>query len=100
MPAGAEAKRQLEQARRIVAHPANLLPEEWLLLATLVGEAELAIRADPEAGDELRDLLRQVVGELRELTHGFTDPAFLRSSLAARRRNPGLFAGPHERARP
>ena len=87
-----EAERALQQAKRILAHPHGYQPEEWLLLATLVGEADLAIRQDPRASEHLKVLLAQVVDDLREVTHDFTDPAFLRGSRAARRRNQDLFS--------
>jgi len=41
----------------------------------------------------LKELLKEIVGELREVTSDFTDPAFLRASRAARRRNKKLFSG-------
>ncbi len=86
-----EAERRLEQARRILAHPVNLDPHEWMLIATLVGEADLTIQSAGIEGAKLRNLLQQVVADLREVTNGFTDPAFLRSTRAARRRNKELF---------
>ncbi len=41
-----EAERQLKLARRILTHPTNYDPDEWMLLATLVEEADLMIQAD------------------------------------------------------
>jgi hypothetical protein len=90
----ARAERDLKQAQRILAHPVNLDSDEWMLVATLVGEADLAIRADERATAELRNLLQQALARFREATSGFTDPAFLRSTRAARRRNPDLFTSP------
>ena len=90
-PSLSEAERQLEQARRIVAHPVNLDSDEWMLVATLVGGADLTIQSDRHASGEVRKLLREVVSELHQVTNGFNDPAFLRSTRAARRRNKGLF---------
>ncbi|MEO5773251.1 MAG: hypothetical protein ABIQ32_03920 [Sphingomicrobium sp.] len=87
----AEAERALKQAQRILAHPINLDPDEWMLVATLIGEADLTIRADGKAGGGLRSLLQEVVGELRDATNGFRDPEFVRSTRAARRRNKDLF---------
>jgi hypothetical protein len=88
-----EAERALRQAQRILAHPGGYAPEEWMLLATLVGEADLAIRQDPLATPTLTVLLEEVIAELREVTNDFTDPAFLSGSRAARRRNKNLFSG-------
>jgi hypothetical protein len=62
-----------------------------MLVATLVGEAHLIVHADAQASAELRNLLQGVVADLREVTDGFTNPAFLRSTGAARRRNKELF---------
>ena len=90
-PALAKAERQLEQARRILAHPINLDPDEWMLLATIIGEADVSIRAASSGSPELRNLLQEVVTEFREVTNDFTDPAFIRSTRAARRRNRELF---------
>ena len=87
-----EAERGLHQARRILAQPHSYHPDEWMLLATLVGEADLAVRGDPLSPPALTTLLEQVVGELRDVTKGFTDPDFLRGSRAARRRNKDLFS--------
>lgn len=86
-----EADRALHQARRILAHPQGYQPEEWTLLATLVGEADLAIRLEPVVSPSLKALLEEVVGDFREATNGFTDPSFLDATGAARRRNKELF---------
>lgn len=64
-----------------------------MLLATLVGEADLVIRREPVTSPGLKALLEEVVGDFREVTNGFTNPAFLRDSRAARRRNKELFSG-------
>ncbi len=87
----AKAVRQLEQAQRILGQSVNLDRDEWMLVATLVGEADLTIRADRQASVEVQNLLQEVVRELREVTNGFTDSAFLRFTRAARRRNKELF---------
>ena len=89
-----EAERALRQAQRILSHPSGYEPEEWMLLATLVGEADLAIRLDPLATPTLKALLEDVVAELREATSDFTNRAFLSSTRAARRANKDLFSGP------
>jgi hypothetical protein len=88
-----EAESALRRARHILAQPSSYDPEEWMLLATLVGEADLAIRQDPLATTTLTALLDAVIAELRDVTSDFTDPAFLSGSRAARRRNKGLFSG-------
>jgi hypothetical protein len=88
-----EAEAALRQAQRILAHPHGYQPEEWMLVASLVGEADLAIRQDPLASANLKALLEEVTQAFREVTRDFTDPAFLRSSRAARHRNKELFSG-------
>ena len=88
-----EAESALRQSQRILAHPTGYQPEEWMLLATLVGEADRAIRQDPLASSSLKGLLEKVISDFREATSDFTDPAFLRASRAARRRNKDLFSG-------
>jgi hypothetical protein len=88
-----EAERALRQARDILAHPGRYQPEEWMLLATLVGEADLAIRQDAQASPDAKVLLKEVVADFRTVTKDFTDPEFLRGSRAARRRNLALFTG-------
>jgi hypothetical protein len=88
-----EAESALRQAQRILAHPHRYQPEEWMLIATLIGEADLAIRQDPMATPKLKRLLEEVIAEMRDVTSNFTDPAFLRASRAGRRRNKDLFTG-------
>jgi len=88
-----EAESALRQAQAILARPGHYEPEEWMLLATLVGEADLAVRHANDTSADLRLLLDQVVGELREATDGFTNPKFVKASGAARRRNKVLFCG-------
>jgi hypothetical protein len=88
-----EAERALRQAQRILAVPHSYQPEEWMLLATLVGEADLAIRHDPLTSPSLKELLDQVIADFREVTSDFTGRAFLSGSRAARRRNKDLFSG-------
>jgi len=63
-----------------------------MLLATLVGEADLVVRGERTASSSLKTLLEQVVGELRKATNDFTSPDFLSGSGAARRRNKELFS--------
>ena len=88
-----EAERDLIQAQRILAHPHRYQPEKWMLLATLVGEADLTIRQEALASPHLKALLEEVVADFREVTNDFTNPDFLRGSRAARRRNKELFSG-------
>lgn len=88
-----KAERDLERARHILSHSVqNLQPEDWMLVATLVGEADLVFQATRRHNPHLEwPLLEAAVDELREATSGFTNPKFLRSTRAARRRNPKLF---------
>ena len=87
-----EAERALKQAQTILGHPHRYEAEEWMLLATLVGEADLAIRRNPSAAPQLKALLDVVVEDLRDVTKNFTLPAFLDGSRAARRHNKNLFS--------
>jgi hypothetical protein len=90
----AEAERYLEQARRILMHPVNLDADEWVLLATLVGEADHVVREEQRWNPQLQlPLLDEVIDDFRELTADFTNAAFLSATRAARRRNPPLFTG-------
>jgi hypothetical protein len=90
-PAAAEQDLKYAQHIMDVGRP-NDDAEEWLLLATLIGEADLAFqerrRRDPSA---TWPLLETVVQEFYEMTAGFTDPVFLRMTGAARRKNQALF---------
>ncbi|HEX8127134.1 MAG TPA: hypothetical protein VF548_16280 [Allosphingosinicella sp.] len=89
----ARAGRNLEQACRIMApgRPRDG-SEEWLLLATLIGEADLAFREARSRDPSLElPLLEKAIEEYYDMTGGFTDPEFLRLTRAARRRNPKLF---------
>lgn len=88
-----QARRWLVQAKSILDVPGRYDPAEWMLLATLVGDADLIIRGDRQAEPELYAVLGQVVKELREDTLNFTSPDFMFATRAARRRNPGLFEG-------
>jgi hypothetical protein len=89
----ANAEHSLKYAQQIMRHgrPRDDA-EEWLLLATIIGDADLdfqkARRSDPALAFPL---LEAVVEELYEMTAGFTDPVFLRMTRAARRRNRALF---------
>jgi hypothetical protein len=66
--------------------------EEWLLLATLIGEADLAFQERRRRNPSITwPLLETVVEEFYEMTAGFTDPVFLRMTRAARRKNQALF---------
>jgi hypothetical protein len=82
----------LRQAQHILRVQGRPGLDEWLLIATNVGEADLAI-ADlaAEQAQSLRPLLDEVLAELRDQTDNFRDVEFLRATKPARRRNPGLF---------
>jgi len=89
-----EAERRLQHALWIMATGSSRHQhEEWALLASIVAEAGLVVgkrqRLDPTFEMPLLD---KAVAELREMTRGFTDRAFLQSTRSARRRNPALFS--------
>jgi hypothetical protein len=89
----ADAERDLKQAQQILKEgPPRDGSEEWLLVATLICEADLIFQEARRRNPTLTfPLLDEVVAELYEMTAGFTDPAFVRSTSAARRRNKSLF---------
>lgn len=85
-------ERALRQAHHILSVQGRPGLEEWLLIATNIGEADLAIRRlAPEDAARLRPMLEEALRELRDQTDTFTDAEFLRVTKAARRRNPALF---------
>jgi hypothetical protein len=87
----AKARRDLEQALHVMAGGGSYQAEEWMLLATLVGEADLALRAAPaEEAAPLLPLLDRATTELRDITDGFSRAEYLSATGAARRRNPAL----------
>jgi hypothetical protein len=90
----AEAERSLRQTLQVMAYPeSGYQPEEWTFLATLIGEAGLVLRDEPQVHhSSAAALLDRAVDELRSITKGFTDPTFLKATGAARRRNPALFS--------
>ena len=65
-----------------------------MLLATLIGDADLIIREAQRRYPSLSvPIFESVMNDFREATSNFTDIEFVRSSRAARRRNPILFNG-------
>ncbi len=82
----------LRQAARILEHPVGINSDEWLLVASNVGEAYNFLRSLPSGqGQSEQDLLDRVIVEFRRETDDFRDPFFLRSTGPARRRAPDLF---------
>jgi hypothetical protein len=66
-----------------------------MLIATLIGEADLALQEARQRVPRLHaPLLDSAVEELRRATSNFSNTEFLRSTRAARRRNPRLFTDP------
>lgn len=80
----------LDRLESLLARPAALASEEWLLVATLLVEAAEAL--GPATPDPSRARFERIRGELCDLTDGFTRPLFVRSTRAARRHRPELFA--------
>jgi hypothetical protein len=73
-----EAQHEALRARELLAQPAILRAEDWLLVATLLVAAENALhRARERDGAARLPLLDVVLEELSELTSGFTRPEFL-----------------------
>ena len=90
----AEAERRLKYAHHILTYSslASFQPEEWMLLASLVGEADLAIRTAPEEYSlALKPVLETVVALFRAETDGFRNIEFQRHARAARRQYRDLF---------
>jgi hypothetical protein len=81
-----------ERAHWLLAQPATLASHEWLLIATLVVEADGALKNAQGSDPTVRlPILDTVVEELREATSNFSDAGFLRATKPARRHNPSLF---------
>jgi hypothetical protein len=89
----AEFENGLKQVQHILSNgrPSDGA-EEWLLVTTIIGEADLALQEARGSNPTVElPLLDAVVAELYEMTAGFTDPEFLRATKPARRQNPRLF---------
>ena len=87
-----QIERSLRHAQHILRVQGRPGIDEWLLIATYVGEADLALgRLSPAEAAKLRALRDEVLLELRDQTDNFRDVEFLRATKAARRRNPALF---------
>lgn len=84
---------RLKQAQQILqSGRRSFQGEEWILLASIVGEADLVIQKARRRDPTLEfPLLETVVAELREVTSDFTYPVFVRSTRATRRRYRSLF---------
>jgi hypothetical protein len=88
----ADAEANLQRARRLLSGTGRYGSDDWMLLATLIGEADLVIREAHQRTPGLDlSLLDVVTDEFRKETDDFSDADFLQSSRAARRRNPQLF---------
>ena len=88
-----QAESDLNYARHILSgSQQNYQGEEWMLLATLICEADLTFQEARRANPALKwPLLEAAIQDLREATSGFSNLEFLRSTRAALRRNPKLF---------
>lgn len=87
------SERELRQALHILSGGSeHYEPEDWMLVATLVCEADLAICRLRERDLSIEVPLFEVaMEEFRAETDNFRKLEFLRSTRAARRRNPDLF---------
>lgn len=82
-----------ERAHWLLAQPATLDSYEWLAVATLVVEADGALKKAQDTDPTVcLPILDNVVEEMREATSNFSDAGFLRATRSARRHNPSLFA--------
>jgi len=93
----AEAEQDLNTALHILTYSpmTHMQPEEWIHLATLVGEAALVINREREQDPSvLRPLLEDVVAAFRAETDDFRDVEFQRSARAVRRRYRDLYLIP------
>ena len=85
-------ERDLNQAIHLLRHRPGPEQGGWDLITSLIGEADLAFREASRRNPNLQlPLLDEAVAQLYEMTGGFTDPEFLRSTGPARRRNRQLF---------
>jgi hypothetical protein len=88
----AQASHASERARGLLAQPATLDGYDWLLVATLIVEADDALRIARESEPSAQlPLLDEVVEELREATSNFTKAEFVSAAKAPRRQKPSLF---------
>ena len=93
----AEAEQDLNRALDILTNSpmTHLQPEEWIHLATLVGEAALVINLARENDPAvLKPLLENTIAAFRAETDNFRDVEFQRSARAVRRRYRDLFRIP------
>jgi len=92
----ARADAGLRQVQQVLSNGSkHLSGEEWLLVATNLVEAWRTHREAADGREPVDPaLLCAVLADVRQSTGGFTDPHFLRSTKAARRRGPELFKPP------
>ena len=87
-----DLERDLTQALHLLRNQPGPEQGGWDLITCLIGEADLAFREANRRNPNLRlPLLDEAVAQLYEMTGGFTDPEFLRSTGPERRRNRKLF---------
>lgn len=97
MDSGDEHQKQAygaaERAQRLLAQPATLDVYDWSLVASLIVEADDALKRAQELDVSITlPLLDTVVEELRDVTSNFTSAAFLSATKPERRQKPSLFA--------
>jgi len=75
-----------------MAQPASLDSYDWLLVATLVVQADKAFETAKQSNPAVElPVLDAIVEELRGATDNFTDPDSVRATKPARRQRPALF---------
>ena len=90
----ARAELCLTQAHGVLRVPLRYQPEEWMLLAGLIAEAENDIReAQADDPDAHLSLFDTVMEEFRDATANFTNIDFLQSTRAVRRRWKAFYSG-------
>jgi len=81
-----------ERAQHLLAQPATLDSYDWGLVATLIVEADDALkRAQADDPTIQLPLLDTVIEELRDATSNFTSATFLAATKPERRQQPSLF---------
>lgn len=85
------AVRDLRRVLHILSVGSRYCSKEWMLLATLIVEADQNLKISIAQGGGPLPLFAEALEALRLETRNFSDVEFLRGSRAARRQNLDLF---------